>query len=182
MTLPVLSPQQTGPLGTALLTHLDHQLRSADRMLDLVLRQARAVRTRDVETVLGLVGQIQAEADARGRLEADRTLLLTHAGQALGVHGSAITIDAFCSLLDPATAFEARERSDRLRGVLREVRDEHLVVRALMRQELAFVDHLVRLMGAGDDSRNGTYAPPQGARPGAAPGPAPTHRLLDLQA
>ncbi len=182
MTLPALSQHQTGPLGMALLTHLDDQLRSADRMLDLVLRQARAVRTREVETVLALVGQIQAETEARGRLEADRTALLTKAGQALGVHGSAITIDAFCSLLDPATAFEAKERSDRLRGVLREVRDEHLVVRALMRQELAFVDHLVRLMGAGDDSRNGTYAPPQGARGNVAPGPAQTHSLLNVQA
>lgn len=182
MTLPALSPQQTGPLGMALLAHLDDQLRSADRMLDLVLRQARAVRTREVETVLALVGQIQAEVEARSRLEADRTALLTAAGQQLGVHGSAITIDAFCSLLDPSIAFEAKERSERLRGVLREVRDEHLVVRALMRQELAFVDHLVRLMGAGDDSRNGTYAPPQGARNAAAPGPAPSHRLLNVQA
>jgi hypothetical protein len=180
VTLPALSQTQTGGLGSALLRHLDDQLRSADRMLDLVLRQARAVRLREVETVLALVGQIQAESDARARLEADRTTLLTQAGNALGVHGSAITIDAFCSLLDPGTAFEARERSDRLRGVLREVRDEHLVTRALMRQELAFVDHLVRLMGAGDDINNGTYAPPTGPRAGGTP--QQTHRLLDLQA
>lgn len=180
MSLPALNTHQTGQLGTALLAHLDDQLRSADRMLDLVLRQARAVRMREVESVLSLVGQIQAEADARGRLEADRTALLTHAGQALGVHGSAITIDAFCSLLDPATAFEARERSDRLRGVLREVRDEHLVARALMRQELAFVDHLVRLMGASDDGTNGTYAPPSASRNSAQP--QQTHRLLNVQA
>lgn len=179
MTLPALANHESGALGVALIRHLDDQLRSAERMLDLVLRQARAVRTREIDTVLALVGQVQAEADARGRLEADRTTLLTAAGQALGVHGSAITIDAFCSLLDPATARDARERSDRLRGVLREVRDEHIVVRALMRQELAFVDHLVRLMGSGDDVSNGTYAPPSRA---AAPSPAPTHRLLDLQA
>ncbi len=179
MTLPVVST--AGELGMALLKHLDDQLRSADRMLDLVLKQARAVRVRDVEAVLSLVGQIQAESDARARLEADRTSLLTQAGAQLGVHGSAITIDAFCSLLDQGTAFEARERSDRLRGVLREVRDEHLVTRALMRQELAFVDHLVRLMGAGDDTTNGTYAPPTGPRSTAQP-PRQAHRLLDLQA
>lgn len=179
MTLPALNTNDAGALGMALIRHLDDQLRSAERMLDLVLRQARAVRTREIDTVLALVGQIQAEADARGRLEADRTALLTRAGQALGVHGSAITIDAFCSLLDPATARDARERSDRLRGVLREVRDEHIVVRALMRQELAFVDHLVRLMGNGEDTTGGTYAPPTRS---ASPVPAPTHRLLDLQA
>ncbi|MDQ8045496.1 MAG: flagellar export chaperone FlgN [Solirubrobacteraceae bacterium] len=181
MTVPVLSPQEAGPLGLALLRHLDDQLRSADRMLDLVLKQARAIRMRDVESVLALVGQIQAETESRGRLEADRTALLTKAGQCLGVHGSAITIDAFCSLLDPATAREARERSDRLRGVLREVRDEHLVSRALMRQELAFVDHLVRLMGGPDDGSNGTYAPPAGAVRPAASAPQ-TYSMLNVRA
>lgn len=182
MTLPVHSPDQTGPLGTALLAHLDAQLRSADRMLELVLAQGRAIRARDVQQVLELVGRIQAETDARARLESDRTALLTAAGRSLGVHGSAITLDAFCSLLDPATASEAKERSTRLRGVLREVRDEHLICRALMRQELAFVDHLVRLLGAEDDASTGAYTRPATTPSAGTPTPPPTHRLLDLQA
>lgn len=174
---------QSGPLGTALIAHLDAQLRAADRMLELVLEQGRAIRARDVQKVLEIVGMIQAETDARGKLEMYRTQLLTAAGSALGVHGSAITIDAFCSLLDPATAREAKERSERLRGLLREVRDEHLVNRAMMRQELAFVDHLVRILGAGDEhGTSGAYTRPADAsRPQAAPTPQ-THRLLDLQA
>lgn len=184
MTLPALSMQQTGPLGTALLAHLDAQLRSADRMLELVLEQGRAIRARDVQRVLEIVGMLQAETDARAALEHDRTALLTAAGGALGVHGSAITLDAFCSLLDPATATEAKERSNRLKGVLREVRDEHLVARAMMRQELAFVDHLVRILGAGDDTATGAYTRPSdtgSARP-QAPASPQAHRLLDLQA
>lgn len=182
MSLPVLATQQSHELGAALIGHLDAQLHSADRMLDLVLQQGRAVRAREVERVLDLVAQLQLETDARSRLEAQRTMLLQHAGSALGVHGSAITIDAFCSLLEPGAALAARERSERLRGVLREVRDEHLVVRTLMRQELAFVDHLVRLLGGEDSGQTGAYSPPTRAR-AAQPAAAPqTHRLLDLQA
>ena len=118
-TMPVLAIHQAGRLGLALLAHLDAQLRAAERMLDLVLQQGRAVRERDVSRVLTLVGQLQAETDARARLEQERTLLLQEAGAALGTAGNAITIDAFCTLLDPATADDARSRSDRLRGVLR---------------------------------------------------------------
>jgi FlgN protein len=182
VTHPALTMQQSGPLGTALIAHLDAQLRSADRMLELVLEQGRAIRARDVQRVLEIVGMLQAETDARASLEGDRTALLTVAGQSLGVHGSAITLDAFCSLLDPPTATEAKERSNRLKGVLREVRDEHLVARALMRQELAFVDHLVRILGAGDDSTTGAYQRPAEAARGSQPPVAQTHRLLDLQA
>ena len=181
MTLPAVQMNHGARLGGALLAHLDAQLRAADRMLDLVLQQGRAVRARNVELVLTLIGQLQAETDARAQLESERTMLLQAAGAALGAAGNAITIDAFCTLLDPGTAAEARLRSERLRGVLREVRDEHIVTRALMRQELAFVDHLVRLLGSGDD-HVGAYAPP--ANPHAKPLPAPPqrHRLLDLQA
>lgn len=182
MSLPALPIDQSGQLGAALIAHLDAQLRSADRMLELVLEQSRAIRAREVQRVLELVGQIQAETDARAALEHDRTALLSAAGRCLGVHGSAITIDAFCSLLDPATAREAKERSDRLKGVLREVRDEHLIARAMMRQELAFVDHLVRILGAGDDTATGAYARPSDAARTAAATPPPAHRLLDLQA
>lgn len=185
MTLPALaSTHHAGALGTALLAHLDAQLRSADRMLELVLEQGRAIRSRDVQRVLEIVGMLQAETDARAALEHDRTALLTAAGNSLGVHGSAITLDAFCSLLDPATAAEAKERSTRLKGVLREVRDEHLVARAMMRQELAFVDHLVRILGAADDTATGAYSRPSDAAAGRAQAPAApqAHRLLDLQA
>lgn len=181
MTLPALATHQAGRLGTALLAHLDAQLRAAERMLDLVLQQGRAVRERDVNRVLTLVGQLQAETEARARLEHERTLLLQQAGTALGTAGNAITIDAFCTLLDRATADDARARSERLRGVLREVRDEHIITRALMRQELAFVDHLVRLLGSGEE-QTGAYAPPTTIRATSTASAPPRHRLLDLQA
>lgn len=191
MTLPAhapaaaLVPAPASPyaaLGHALLDHFDRQLSSAERLLQLVLEQARAVRVRDVSRVIELVGQIQAETDGRGRLESERVALLTQAGTALGAHGSTVTLEAFCTLLDPVTAGEARARSERLRGLLREVRTEHLVVRALMRQELAFVDHLVRMLGAEEPGSAGTYARPGGGGANTAAPASSIHRVLDLEA
>ena len=47
----------------------------------------------------------------------------------------------------PLEAATARERSAELRGLLEEIAREHGINRALMRQELAFLDHLMRLVG-----------------------------------
>ena len=46
----------------------------------------------------------------------------------------------------------ARERSSELRGLLEETKREHHVNRALMSQELAFLDHLLRLAGERGDT------------------------------
>jgi hypothetical protein len=47
-----------------------------------------------------------------------------------------------------------------------------------MRQELAFLDHLMRLVGAEPEAG---YSPPQGSAAAGNPAPA-KHRVLDLQA
>ncbi len=63
------------------------------------------------------------------------------------------------------------------------MRTEHIVVRALMRQELAFVDHLVRMLGAEEPGSAGTYARPNAGHGASnASAPAPAHRVLDLEA
>ena len=78
----------------------------------------------------------------------------------------------------------ARERSAELRGLLAEIAREHGINRALMRQELAFLDHLTRLIGGGATPTPGYRPPPSGRRhaPTAAPPRRPGHRVLDLQA
>ena len=82
--------------------------------------------------------------------------------------------------MDPADAQLARERSAELRGLLDEIQREHLVNRALMRQELAFLDHLVRLVGAEEEPG---YRPPGDSRLRAVPGGQTSmHRVLDLEA
>ena len=163
-------------LGPAVLGHLDAQLVSARRLLEAVLRQGQAIRAQDVETVLARLGEIQGEMEARGRLEADRARLLGQAGAALGLPAHAVTLDALTSLMSPADGRGALERSGELRGLLGEVAREHGVNRALMRQELAFLDHLTRLIGSEEPAG---YRPELSTSTG---GRVVTHRVLDLQA
>jgi hypothetical protein len=171
-------------LGQVLISHLDDQLRSAERLLDCVLRQGVAIRDREVETVLRALGEIQAEMERRAILEQQRSTVLVQAGSRLGLPEHAVTLDAICTLLDPVIAVDARNRSAQLRGLLGEIAQRHTINRALMRQELAFLDHLTRLLGGDDDT--GAYGPSAAARgidPSAGRFSAGgAHRVLDLEA
>ena len=171
------APAATG-LGPALLAHLDEQLASTGRLLQIVLAQAAAIRDRDVDTVLSAITEIQGEMDRRAGLERVRAQILTHAGAQLGVQAHVVTLDAICSLIAPTDALAARERSAQLRGMLAEVGRQHQANRILMRQELSFLEHLTRLLGG---EEQGGYAPPGGAAP-THPAAGNPHRVLDLQA
>jgi hypothetical protein len=182
MSLPAtLVPAPPEELGIAVLAHLADQLASSRRLLDAVLRQGVATRRQDVEGVLACITEIQGEMDRRGKLETERAHLLIRAAGMLGRHAHEISLDALVSLMSPEEATTARERSAELRGLLAEIQREHVVNRALMRQELAFLDHLVRLVGAEEEP---------GYRPGdmgvGGRGPSQTlpsrHRVLDLEA
>lgn len=169
-------------LGAAVLEHLDAQLASARRLLDIVLRQGAAIRRQDVETVMACMTELQTEMERRGQLEQRRTALLHRAGGQLGVAGHAITLDAMTTLMAPTEAAPARERSAELRGLLAEIAREHTVNRALMRQELAFLDHLTRLLSGGADLG---YRPPAeraGADLRLVETPQSTHRVLNVEA
>ncbi len=183
MSLPAtLVPAPTADLGTAVLGHLADQLASARTLLDAVLRQGAATRRQDVDGVLGCLTEIQGEMERRGRLETERAQLLIRAAELLGRQPHEVTLEALSSLMDPAGGQLARERSAELRGLLDEIQREHVVNRALMRQELAFLDHLVRLVGAEDEVG---YRPPgqTGTNGGAVqPSVVQTHRVLDTRA
>ena len=163
-------------LEAELLAHLDAQIASARRLLALVLEQGKAIRARDVEGVLARLADVQTEMGRRGTLEQDRAGLLQRAGTALAVPAAAVTLERLCALVTPGGARAAQERSAELRGLLAEIAREHGINRALMRQELAFLSHLTRLVGGEPEPG---YARPHGASAG---GPPPPHRLLDLQA
>jgi hypothetical protein len=169
-------PQRTD-FGTAVIDHLEAQLASARTLLDAVLRQGSATRRQDVDGVLATLTQIQGEMDRRGRLEEQRTSLLVSAATRLKRQPHEVTLDALASLMTPAEGQAARERSAELRGLLSEIQREHHVNRALMRQELAFLDHLVRTFAA--DETPGYRPPAENAAPAAA---MQRHRVLDLQA
>jgi hypothetical protein len=163
-------------LEAELLVHLDAQIASAQRLLGFVLAQGKAIRVRDVDVVLARLTDVQTEMGRRGSLEHDRAALLGRAGAALGVPAAEVTLERLCALVEPGAATAARERSAELRGLLAEIAREHGINRALMRQELAFLSHLTRLVGQEPEPG---YGRPDGAPAAAAP---PIHRALDLRA
>ena len=161
------------PFERDVLAHLDAQIESAQRLLGSILGQGASIRERDVEGVLARLADIKTEMDLRARLESERTDLLVRAGAQLGVPSAAVTLEAMTGLMTDAVAERARERSAELRGLLDEVTREHGINRALMRQELAFLDHLVRLLAKQPDT---------GYRPGGPAAPQSSHHVLNLQA
>jgi flagellar biosynthesis/type III secretory pathway chaperone len=88
-----------------------------------------------------------------------------------------VTLALLERLMDADSAAGARARSAELRGLLEQVQREHYVNRALMTQELAFLDHLLRLAGQGGD----TVYDATGERPAARRPAMATHRVFDLE-
>ncbi len=170
-------------LASDVLAHLDTQIASVQRLLEIVLEQGAAIRARDVHTVVRFAGLLHGELACRGQIEQARSQLLERAGAQLGIPAHAVTLSRLSVLLAPAHAQLAAERSARLRGLLEELRREHACNRALMQIELSFLDHLMRSLSldAGVDGYD-----PRGSIIGGTGGGgrAPVHalRVLDLQA
>ena len=146
------SERQVDPLfAAAYIAHLDTQLESARRMLGIVLEQGAAIRRRDVQNVVRLAGALQVEMHHREVIENDRMKLFERAAPQLGPDTDAggITLTALEALMDPDSAYYARFRSRELSAALDEIQREHQTNRVLMQQELAFLDHLLRLAGSG---------------------------------
>jgi flagellar biosynthesis/type III secretory pathway chaperone len=148
MTTGVVPEQFDAALTTDVIAHLDAQLVSARKLLGIVLEQSAAIRRRDVQQVVALTGALQAELQRRALIERDRARLLDRAAAHLGVSPTAVSMSLLDAVMDPARAPLAHARSAELRGILEEVQREHHVNRALMNQELAFLDHLLRLTDA----------------------------------
>ena len=165
-------------LEAELLAHLQQQLVSAGRLLGLILEQGAAIRSRAADAVLEKLTHIQTEMGRRGALEAERAGLLQRAGVTLGAPASQVTLERLCALITPDGAEAAVERSAQLRGLLAEIAREHGINRALMRQELAFLAHLTRLIGR--EPEPGYRAPGTGTAAESAPssGPAAQSRHI----
>jgi flagellar biosynthesis/type III secretory pathway chaperone len=177
---------EADPLGADVLAHLDAQIASVQRLLEIVLEQGAAIRSRDVHTVVRFAGLLHGEIARRQQIEETRSRLLERAGGLLGIPAQAVTLSRLSVLLDPARAQLAAERSAQLRGLIEELRREHSCNRALMQIELSFLDHLMQSLAldAGVhsyDSRGTTSGASAGGRAG---GRAPVHalRVLDLSA
>lgn len=148
MTAPYTEQRADAALSAEILAHLDTQLVSAHRLEQIVLEQAGAIRKRAVPEVVRLAGLLQAEVHHRQLIELERERLAQRAAQTLGVPADQVTIAMLADVMDGASAEIARARATELRSLLEQIQREHATNRALMRQELAFLDHLLRLAGA----------------------------------
>ncbi len=149
---------------TAVLEHLQEQLASARRLLAIVLSQTESIRAQDTEGVLARLADVQAELNVRQRLEATRDDILRSTGARLGIAAAEVDLDAVLMGAPPALADLARELSVELRGVLGEVSRVHEQNRVLIRQELAFLGHLLRVLSGAPQSGyspSGWVTPPQ---------------------
>jgi hypothetical protein len=177
MTTQLLYDRADAVLCTEVMTHLETQLVAARRLLQVVLEQGVAIRNRDVRGVVQLTGVLQAELQRRQLLETERATLLERAGARLGVPGGSVTLALLETLMDPESAQVAGARSSELRGLLEVVQREHYCNRALMSQELAFLDHLLKLAGvAGHESYDAG-----GDRLASTASQVTGHRMFDLE-
>jgi protein-disulfide isomerase-like protein with CxxC motif len=176
MSVPVAYDQADAVLTNEVITHLEAQLVAARQLLGVVLEQGAAIRNRDVRAVVQLTGLLQAELHRRRLLENERMLILARAGVRLGANPASITVAMLEAVMDPESAQIAAVRSAELRGLLEEIQREHYVNRALMSQELAFLDHLLKLAGlGGHESYNAG-----GDRLATTAADVTGHRVLDL--
>ncbi len=131
---------------TGLIDHLERQLASARRLLQTVIAQRDAIRAQDVESVLARLAEVQQEMGRRMQLERERDVLLDQASTALRRPASDLTLEMILVLLPGDDAVQARTLSAELRGTLSETARIHGQNRVLIRQELAFLDHLMRVL------------------------------------
>jgi len=183
----LLAPPAPTPMRSAadellageVLAHLELQLHSARRLLAVVLEQGKAIRRRDVGAVVREAGLLQVEMHRARGLEEARARLLERAGLRLRVGIGAVTLEQITTLMDPPAAQSARDRSAELRGLLSELQREHTVNRALMGQELAFLDHLLRLVDGEGSGAYGIAARRASPKAAASSG---QRRVLDMRA
>jgi len=155
-----------------LLDHLGAQVASARRMLGIVLAQAEAIRAQNVEGVLARLGDVQVEMVKRVQLERERDALLGDAAARLGMPADELTLESLLPQLSQLDADRAREQSAELRGLLSEISRVHAQNRILIRQELAFLDHLMRVLSG---------APQAGYTPlGSTPATQPAN-VIDMR-
>ena len=141
---------------SAVILHLDRQVRSTQRLLQIVLAQSDAIRQQDTEAVLMQLGEVQAELGNRAHLEQERDLLIHETATRLSMAPDDVTLDAMLGSADVGIASRAHELSAELSGLLGEIERVHGQNRVLIRQELGFLGHLMRMLSG---TPQGSYSP-----------------------
>jgi hypothetical protein len=149
---------------SVILAHLDKQVESARRLLGIVIEQSAAIQKQDVEGVLVKLAELQGEMVTRAQLEQERDHLIQTAAVQLGVPADQVDLDAMLTLEPQLDGQRARTLSAELKGLVTETARVHDQNRLLVRQELSFLDHLMRVLSGTPQSgysKSGTSATPQ---------------------
>lgn len=150
---------------TSLVLQLEQQVACTRRLLGIVLAQGESIRQQDVEGVLARLADVQAEMVSRHRLEVERDALIEETAHRLGIRSADITFEELLLGLDVAEAMRARTLSAELHGLVLETSRVHQQNQILIRQELAFLSHLMSLMSGSPQAGYlpGGWAPTQQA-------------------
>jgi hypothetical protein len=154
--------------------NLGEQARVWRRLLDLSQAQLAALQQQDVHAVHALLQELEVAMLDRSRTEVRRAMLLEQAGSKLGMPAADVTRDHIVAHCDEPLALELTRAADELRVLVVEL--DAVVARnaAMLEQELAIIDVLVR--GATvDTSARMTYGKL------GVQDEAPRLRLLDAQ-
>ena len=141
---------------SALTEHLERQIASSRRLLEIVLDQSAAIRRQDVATVLASLSDVQAEMAYRAQLETERARLLASVAQRSGIAADEVDLESMLVGVPPAEAAQTRALSAELVGLVKEIGRVHDQNRVLLRQELSFLDHLMRALSG---TPQGAYSP-----------------------
>ena len=154
---------------SAVLSTLEQQVACTRRLLGIVLAQGEAIRRQDVEAVLARLTDVQAEMVSRHGLELELDAPIAETSHHLGLHSEEITFEHLLLGLDATSAARARALSAELQGLVLETSRVHQQNQILIRQELAFLSHLMSLMSG---------SPQTGYLPGGwAPAQQPGHTV-----
>jgi hypothetical protein len=154
---------------SVVLSQLERQVACTRRLLGIVLAQGEAIRRQDVEAVLARLADVQVEMVSRHALETERDALIAETARHLGLRSEDITFDHLLLGLDATNAARARALSAELQGLVLETSRVHQQNQILIRQELAFLSHLMSLMSG---------SPQAGYLPGGwAPAQQPGHTV-----
>ena len=146
-------------MTTALAARLAEQVEVQHRLLELADSQALALRDGDLEALRAIVAEQEASVLESGRLERERAEEARRLCGALGLAADA-TIAELAAVLpnDEAAAVERESRA--LRLAVAELREASSRNRALIEQELALIDDVVRHVIVGEPtSYNGRELP-----------------------
>ena len=146
---------------SSLIDHLRTQVESAQRLLHVLLAQRECIRKQDAEGVLARLTDVQSELAVRERIERERADLLRFAGNRIGVSPEALHLEDLLADIPANEAGEARSLSAELKGLLSEISQVHQQNKILIRQELSFLEHLIRAVSGtpqGSYSMGGGFA------------------------